>query len=103
MVNAINISRLHNLYNKTLFYFKYNKLTTIHDNFKFSLYLKNLYFIFLYDNIEYTLIFFFFNLDKIFKLLKTEFFDTVSERLISNFLYRYYFLTAILDHDRYKD
>jgi hypothetical protein len=103
LVNAINTNRLHNLYNKTLFYFKYNNIKAIHDNFKYSLFLKNIYFPLLYENIEYSLIFFFLNLERILKLLKITWYESTSERLNTTFIYRYYYLTIILDHDRYKD
>src|ERR1043165_8436784 len=90
LVNAINISRLHNLYNKTLYYFKYNNLQTIHENFKYSIYLKNFYFTLLYENLEYSLIFIFFNLDRILKLFKIKFYESTSERLNVSFIYQYY-------------
>jgi hypothetical protein len=103
LVDAINASRLDNLYHKTVFFFKYNKFKTLHENFKYSIFLKNLYFVLLQYNTEYTLIYFFFFFERILNSFENLFYEKLSERLKATFKYRYYYLTIILDHDRYKD
>lgn len=103
LVDAVSFSRFNNFYKKTLFYFKYNNVRVMYLNFKYSLHLKNIYFVLLYENIEYTLIFFFFNLNKILDIFKNKYKESMSECLNATFVYRYYYLMIILDYDRYKN
>jgi hypothetical protein len=75
----------------------------MYNNFKYSIHLKNIYFFLLNDNIEYSLIFFFLNIKKFLKIFKNTYYDGFCECLNAAFIYRYYYLTIILDYDRYKN
>lgn len=103
LVNGLSFSRLSNLYNKILFFFKYKNISVMHKNFRYSIFLKNLYFSLLYENIELSLIFFFFSIEKYKNIFINFFYESLSDRLNATFIYRYYYFTILLDFDRYRD
>lgn len=103
LVNGLSFSRLSNLYDKILFFFKYKNISVMHKNFRYSIFLKNLYFSLLYENIELSLIFFFFSIEKYKNIFINFFYESLSDRLNATFIYRYYYFTILLDFDRYRD